>query len=193
MKAAGLASFRWRDDQELHRDVALKRIKQQNSDDPESRRRFLLEAETTGNLEHPGIVPVYGLGFDRDGSPFYAMRFIQGKQPQGRDQAVPRSKRPTRPQFERTNARAAQVTPANSRRLQYRVVCAQPRSRAPRLEAQQHHARPVRGNARSGLGPGEDRRAWQEAGLRVTILLGHRLRLIPTGRSPARCWARSST
>ena len=66
-------------DQELHRDVALKRIKQQNSDDPESRRRFLLEAETTGNLEHPGIVPVYGLGFDRDGSPFYAMRFIQGK------------------------------------------------------------------------------------------------------------------
>ena len=65
-------------DQELHRDVALKRIKEENSNDPESRRRFLLEAETTGNLEHPGIVPVYGLGHDRDGKPFYAMRLIQG-------------------------------------------------------------------------------------------------------------------
>jgi len=66
-------------DEELHRDVALKKIKGGSSDDPETRRRFLLEAETTGNLEHPGIVPVYGLGYDRDGSPFYVMRFIRGK------------------------------------------------------------------------------------------------------------------
>src|SRR5262249_51946843 len=39
---------------------------------------FLLEAEVTGGLEHPGIVPVYGLGTHRDGRPFYAMRFIRG-------------------------------------------------------------------------------------------------------------------
>ena len=32
----------------------------------------------TGGLEHPGIVPVYGLGHTPDGRPFYAMRFIQG-------------------------------------------------------------------------------------------------------------------
>jgi serine/threonine protein kinase len=38
----------------------------------------LLEAEITGGLEHPGIVPVYGLGAYPDGRPFYAMRFIHG-------------------------------------------------------------------------------------------------------------------
>ncbi len=40
--------------------------------------RFLLEAEVTGGLEHPGIVPVYGLGQYEDGRPYYAMRFIRG-------------------------------------------------------------------------------------------------------------------
>jgi serine/threonine-protein kinase len=38
----------------------------------------LIEAEITGGLEHPGIVPVYGLGTYADGRPFYAMRFIRG-------------------------------------------------------------------------------------------------------------------
>jgi hypothetical protein len=49
-----------------------------SADDPYSRARFVLEAEITGNLEHPGIVPVYGLGSDGDGRPFYAMRFVRG-------------------------------------------------------------------------------------------------------------------
>src|SRR5262249_17265517 len=40
--------------------------------------RFLLEARITGCLEHPGIVPVYGLGTQFDGRPYYAMRFIHG-------------------------------------------------------------------------------------------------------------------
>jgi eukaryotic-like serine/threonine-protein kinase len=65
-------------DEELHREVALKEIQQQHSDQPASRARFLLEAEITGGLEHPGIVPVYGLGLHADGRPFYAMRFIKG-------------------------------------------------------------------------------------------------------------------
>ena len=38
----------------------------------------MLEAEITGGLEHPGIVPVYGLGQYAKGRPFYAMRFIRG-------------------------------------------------------------------------------------------------------------------
>ena len=38
----------------------------------------MLEAEVTGGLEHPGIVPVYGLGRYEDGRPYYAMRFIKG-------------------------------------------------------------------------------------------------------------------
>jgi eukaryotic-like serine/threonine-protein kinase len=65
-------------DEELNREVALKEIQDQRADHPESRARFLLEAEITGGLEHPGIVPVYGLGAYPDGRPYYAMRFIRG-------------------------------------------------------------------------------------------------------------------
>jgi tetratricopeptide (TPR) repeat protein/tRNA A-37 threonylcarbamoyl transferase component Bud32 len=65
-------------DEELHREVALKQMLDQHADDPVSRSRFLLEAEITGGLEHPGIVPVYGLGTYGDGRPYYAMRFIRG-------------------------------------------------------------------------------------------------------------------
>jgi serine/threonine protein kinase len=65
-------------DTELNRDVALKEIQDRHADNKESRSRFLLEAEITGGLEHPSIVPVYGLGQYADGRPFYAMRFIRG-------------------------------------------------------------------------------------------------------------------
>ena len=65
-------------DTELHREVALKQILDSHADDETSRHRFLVEAEITGGLEHPGIVPVYGLGTYGDGRPFYAMRFIRG-------------------------------------------------------------------------------------------------------------------
>ncbi len=65
-------------DDELHREVALKEIQDRHADSPTSRARFLLEAEVTGGLEHPGIVPVYGLGQYEDGRPYYAMRFIRG-------------------------------------------------------------------------------------------------------------------
>ena len=65
-------------DEELHREVALKQILDHHADDPSSRTRFVLEAEITGGLEHPGIVPVYGLGSYGDGRPYYAMRFVRG-------------------------------------------------------------------------------------------------------------------
>jgi serine/threonine-protein kinase len=65
-------------DAELNREVALKRLKQREAANPQSRARFLHEAEVTGRLEHKGIVPVYGLGHLEDGRPFYAMRFVAG-------------------------------------------------------------------------------------------------------------------
>jgi serine/threonine-protein kinase len=65
-------------DTELHREVALKQMLDHHADDETSRQRFLMEAEITGSLEHPGIVPVYGLGSYGDGRPYYAMRFIKG-------------------------------------------------------------------------------------------------------------------
>jgi serine/threonine-protein kinase len=66
-------------DEELHREVALKEIQDQFADQLDARARFVREAEITGNLEHPGVVPVYGLGAYPDGRPFYAMRFIKGE------------------------------------------------------------------------------------------------------------------
>jgi serine/threonine-protein kinase len=74
----GLGEVFVANDIELHREVALKQIQGRHSDHPDSRSRFLREAEITGGLEHPGIVPVYGLGHNDDGRPFYAMRFIKG-------------------------------------------------------------------------------------------------------------------
>jgi eukaryotic-like serine/threonine-protein kinase len=65
-------------DEELNREVALKEIKPEYADNLARQSRFLIEAEITGGLEHPGIVPVYGLGHYDDGRPYYAMRFIRG-------------------------------------------------------------------------------------------------------------------
>ena len=66
-------------DNELNREVALKKIQPQFTEDQGCRTRFLQEAEITGALEHPGIVPVYGLGINPGDQPYYAMRFIRGE------------------------------------------------------------------------------------------------------------------
>ncbi|MEM8735556.1 MAG: serine/threonine protein kinase, partial [Planctomycetota bacterium] len=76
--AGGLGRVWVAEDTEINRAVALKEILPNHADDPRSRHRFLREAEITGALEHPGIVPVYGLGIEEDGRPFYAMRMIEG-------------------------------------------------------------------------------------------------------------------
>jgi len=73
----GLGEVHLAVDEELHREVALKRA--QTLLGPDAKARFRLEAEITGRLEHPGIVPVYGLGRDAQGRPYYAMRFIRGE------------------------------------------------------------------------------------------------------------------
>jgi tetratricopeptide (TPR) repeat protein/tRNA A-37 threonylcarbamoyl transferase component Bud32 len=75
----GLGEVSVAEDVELHREVALKEIKDEHAHHESSRQRFLLEAEITGGLEHPGVVPVYGLGVSPDGRPYYAMRFIKGE------------------------------------------------------------------------------------------------------------------
>ena len=67
------------EDAELHREVALKEIQPHHADHPDSRARFVVEAEITGGLEHPGIVPVYSLGRHPDGRPYYAMRLVKGQ------------------------------------------------------------------------------------------------------------------
>ncbi len=66
-------------DQELDREVALKELSDRKRTSVDAYERFVAEAKITGNLEHPSIVPIYGLGVTADGSPYYAMRLIRGK------------------------------------------------------------------------------------------------------------------
>jgi non-specific serine/threonine protein kinase/serine/threonine-protein kinase len=75
----GLGEVYRAEDEELHREVALKRVKAEYQGDAQQRRAFLREAEITAKLEHPGIVPVHGLEHDGAGEPCYAMRFIRGE------------------------------------------------------------------------------------------------------------------
>jgi len=42
--------------------------------------RFLDEAQITGQLEHPGIVPVHELGVDEDGQVYFTMKLVQGEE-----------------------------------------------------------------------------------------------------------------
>ncbi len=91
-------------DEELRREVALKLIQQQFADDTDSRDRFLFEAEITGRLEHPGVIPVYGLGVDEKGRPYYAMRFIRGESLKEAVARFHRADGPTREPGERSLA-----------------------------------------------------------------------------------------
>jgi serine/threonine-protein kinase len=75
----GLGEVLVAQDELLHREVAIKVIQNPHDRDPESRKRFLQEAEITSRLEHPGIVPVHGMGQDVSGRPCYTMRLIRGE------------------------------------------------------------------------------------------------------------------
>jgi eukaryotic-like serine/threonine-protein kinase len=64
--------------EELNRTVAVKRIRPEKLYAATRRRRFLREAVITAQLQHPGVVPIYGLGHDNNG-PFYSMPLIDGQ------------------------------------------------------------------------------------------------------------------
>ena len=49
------------------------------ADDEIETQRFLREAEVTANIAHPGTVPVYELGRDRNGSLFFTMKRVRGR------------------------------------------------------------------------------------------------------------------
>ena len=66
-------------DPKIGREVALKELLSEQAAHPKTRARFMREAQITGQLEHPNIVPVYEVGECSDGGrPFYAMRFVRG-------------------------------------------------------------------------------------------------------------------
>jgi eukaryotic-like serine/threonine-protein kinase len=64
-------------DASLGRQIALKDLRPEQSDNSIICSRFLYEAKITAQLEHPGIVPVYEVG--QGEAPYYTMRFVKGR------------------------------------------------------------------------------------------------------------------
>src|ERR1700749_2031618 len=65
-------------DLRIRRTVAMKVMKTSTQFSRENVLRFIDEAQLTGQLEHPNIVPVYELGIDEQGEIFYTMKFVKG-------------------------------------------------------------------------------------------------------------------
>jgi len=75
-------------DEDLHRDMAMKVMKaappREGATSPSpyaSQRlaRFVDEAQITGQLDHPGIVPVHEIGLDPSGQVFFTMKLVRGR------------------------------------------------------------------------------------------------------------------
>jgi len=67
-------------DTAMGRSVALKELRPERVGEHATIERFVKEARITGQLEHPGIVPIYELAHrPQDNEPFYTMRFIRGR------------------------------------------------------------------------------------------------------------------
>ena len=64
-------------DCDLRREVAVKYLLDQS--DPRKQARFVEEAQITGQLEHPNIVPIHELGIDGQGRLFFAMKMVHGR------------------------------------------------------------------------------------------------------------------
>ena len=78
-RGGGLGAVYTGTDEATGRTVAVKFLHPRLAEDEAVRRRFGLEAEVTARLEHPGIVPLYGIGRADGGAPFYVMRYVQGR------------------------------------------------------------------------------------------------------------------
>lgn len=79
LQRGGLGAVYAGQDTQVHRQVAVKFLHSHLAADSICRDRFALEAEVTARLEHPGVIPLYGVGHNDKNEPFYAMRFIDGQ------------------------------------------------------------------------------------------------------------------
>ena len=66
-------------DTDLGRDLAIKVLLDSHKDKPEVIQRFVEEAQIGGQLQHPGIAPIYELGQFADKRPFFAMKLVKGQ------------------------------------------------------------------------------------------------------------------
>jgi eukaryotic-like serine/threonine-protein kinase len=75
-------------DADLRRPLAMKVVLGRDAEssgqtppvDPRTLGRFLEEAQVTGQLDHPGIVPVHELGLDSEGRVYFTMRLVRGRE-----------------------------------------------------------------------------------------------------------------
>ena len=66
-------------DVDLGRNLAVKVLLESHRDNPEVVSRFIEEAQIGGQLQHPGIAPVYELGEFPDQRPFFSMKLVKGE------------------------------------------------------------------------------------------------------------------
>jgi serine/threonine-protein kinase len=66
-------------DPDLGRDLAVKLLLPKHSGDEGLERRFVEEAQIAGQLQHPGVVPIYELGRFADQRPYFTMKLIKGR------------------------------------------------------------------------------------------------------------------
>jgi PAS domain S-box-containing protein len=66
-------------DTHMNREVALKCLRDEFTDDPQMRQRFLQEAQLTGHLQHPGVVPVYDLHRLESNGLCFSMMYVKGR------------------------------------------------------------------------------------------------------------------
>ena len=66
-------------DPDLGRDVAVKVLLESHKGNPDLVRRFVEEAQIGGQLQHPGVVPIYELGTFGTGRPYFTMKLVKGQ------------------------------------------------------------------------------------------------------------------
>jgi serine/threonine-protein kinase len=66
-------------DPDLGRDLAIKVLLESHKSKPDLIRRFIEEAQIGGQLQHPGVVPIYELGAFADRRPYFAMKLVKGR------------------------------------------------------------------------------------------------------------------
>lgn len=78
MAAGGYAVVRRAMDRNLLREVAVKVLHPDHAARPRSVIRFVEEAQVTGQLDHPNIVPIHEVGRNLAGEPFFTMKLVHG-------------------------------------------------------------------------------------------------------------------
>ena len=66
-------------DADLGRDVAIKVLREDLREKDDLVRRFVEEAQIGGQLQHPGVVPIYELGTFADKRPYFSMKLVKGQ------------------------------------------------------------------------------------------------------------------